>query len=176
MESDRLLEQTTDFSLTSDSTPAAKSLRLMLCSQTPVFTCCWPVCRASVRRCSWVCWRPAPPASTPSAPPAATPAPAAAPPSRRRPWRSSTATPTATRSCLSPAASQPSASSFVWSAVRSVIAARAQFQDMWLGHRGNPRYNDGVNAQTSPCWCGQNKQPFFVLNNVSSHYLCTICC
>lgn len=101
--------------------------------QTPVFDCYLRACGASAPCCSWVCWRVAPPAFMPSARPAAMPAPAAIQPSRKYPWRSSTATPTATRSCSSPAASQPSASSFVWNAVRSAIAARRQQDDLAWG-------------------------------------------
>lgn len=94
------------------------------CSQTRAFTCCWRACGVAAPRCSWGSWRCAPPASMPSAPPAAAPAPAAVRPFRRPPWRSSPAPHTATQFCSSPAASPPSVSSFVWSAVRSAIAAR----------------------------------------------------
>lgn len=101
--------------------------------QTLVCSCCWRACHARALCFSWVCWRPALPACTPSAPPAAMPAPAAVQPSRRRPWRNSAATPIATRCCSSLAVSPSNVSSFVWTAARSAIAARGPQEDKARG-------------------------------------------
>lgn len=90
--------------------------------QTVAYSCCWHVSPVRALCSSWGWERPAPPVSMLSALPAVTPAPCAAQPCRRRLWRSSAATPTATGCCSGRAVSPLNAWSFVWSAARSAIA------------------------------------------------------
>lgn len=97
--------------------------------QTVAYSCCWRVSPVRALCSSWGWGRPAPPVSMLSARPAVTPALCAAQPCRRRLWRSSAVTPTATGCCLGRAVSPLNAWSFVWSAVRSAIVVRSSLRN-----------------------------------------------